>query len=649
MAHDLLSLRESPIAERYAARQAELAVQAAFLSRSLSRLSISRHTATAMACVLVVMLVLVIADPPVLGPLALVLAIYWGVLSAKIDKRYSELQYAECLRQVNSESLARMGREWDQIPLSKTEIPQSSLALANDLDLFGRASLFHLVCQARTSWGIGTLSDWLLSPVEGERLANRQKAVAALAEQLELRQELAARGRLLCGDAAKPEEFVRWAEKEQQSPSVRFLLAWRVIYPVAVVAGVLLFWAGRLTVTEFGSAILIALLFNFGISTLLMGPIHDTLRRLAVYGNGLDQYREVFGLLNKSVDRAPTISAVFAAGSSSFKGACTAVARVQRVLHFAMLLKLPFLHIPIQVFTLWDFHIYYFLEKWRRRHGEQVRGWLQAVGELEALSSLAALAHDNATWCFPRIGEDHSEVFVAEALAHPLLRDAVRVPNDVTLGPRGTVLFVTGSNMAGKSTLLRSIGTNIVLAQAGGPVCATALQMPRIALETTIRVQDSLERGASLFMAELLRLQHVVGQARKLTGDNDTVLLFLLDEILHGTNTAERHIAARAVILELLESRAFGAVSTHDIELAKDPQLAARGQNVHFSEQLVTTGSVPEIRFDYLLKPGIAQTTNALRMLEAVGLRLPSIDQKSEHHKADNVDKLGASRSPRTE
>ena len=628
MTNDLLSLRESPIAERYAARQAELAAQAALLFRSLGLLSMHRHTATAMACVLVVILVLRVAEPPVLAPLALVLTIYWGALSAKIDKRYRELQYVECLRQVICESLARMGREWDQIPLAQTEISPTSRALANDLDLFGRASLFHLVCQAQTSWGIGTLGDWLLSPVEGERLSNRQKAVAALADQLELRQELSARGRLLSGDAAHPEEFVRWAEKKRQTPSVRFLLAWRVIYPVAVAACVLLFWAGMLTATEFGNAILVALLFNFGISTLLMGTIHDTLRRLAVYGNGLDQYREVFGLLNKSVDRMPAVSAVFGTGSSSFSHAPTAVARVQRVLHFAMLLKLPFVHIPIQVFTLWDFHIFHFLEKWRHRHGAQVRGWLQAVGELEALCSLAALAHDNATWCFPRIGEDQTELFVAKALAHPLLRDAVRVPNDVTLGPRGTVLFVTGSNMAGKSTLLRSIGINIVLAQAGGPVCTMALHMPRIARETTIRIQDSLECGASLFMAELLRLQHVVGQARKLNGDSDTVLLFLLDEILHGTNTAERHIAARAVILELLELRAFGAVSTHDIELAKDSQLALLGRNVHFSEQLITTGDVPEIQFDYLLKPGIAQTTNALRLLEAVGLRLPPSGQR---------------------
>jgi len=178
-----------------------------------------------------------------------------------------------------------MRRDWDHIPLVQTKIPQAARALAHDLDLFGRASLFHLVCQAQTSWGIATLRDWLLSPAEGEILVHRQRAVAALAEQLELRQELSARGRLH-GDTALPGEFVKWSETEQRSSTVRFLLAWRLIYPLAIACNVLLFSTGMLTATGFGSSLLVALLFNFGVSTLLMGPIHDTLRRLAVYGNG---------------------------------------------------------------------------------------------------------------------------------------------------------------------------------------------------------------------------------------------------------------------------------------------------------------------------------------------------------------------------
>jgi DNA mismatch repair ATPase MutS len=243
------------------------------------------------------------------------------------------------------------------------------------------------------------------------------------------------------------------------------------------------------------------------------------------------------------------------------------------------------------------------------------------LGEFEAILSLAAIAHDNPTWCFPKISEKSPKVLHAEGLAHPLQRDAQRVGNDITLGCRETVLFVTGSNMAGKSTLLRSIGTNIVLGQSGGPVCATALEMSPVVLGTVFRVQDSLERGVSLYMTELLRLKEVVEQGRALKDASGQVFLFLLDEILHGTNTAERHIAARSVILELLRRGACGAVSTHDLDLPKEAKLAAVSSNVHFSDRLTSENGAPKLHFDYRLRSGIAQSTNALRLLEIIGLK----------------------------
>lgn len=254
------------------------------------------------------------------------------------------------------------------------------------------------------------------------------------------------------------------------------------------------------------------------------------------------------------------------------------------------------------------------LEQWQRKHGGQVRAWFDAIGELEAIASLASLVHDQPDWTFPSIDASNSSI-VATSLGHPLLPSPIC--NDVTVGPQGTFLLVTGSNMSGKSTLLRTIGVNTVLAQAGGPVHAEAMSLPPVELATSMRIQDSLEDGISFFMAELQRLKEVVDHAESLESDVRTQL-FLLDEILQGTNSAERHIAVAKVASRLTASGAMGAISTHDLELANKPELTASCKTVHFKESFSGDG---RMTFDYKMRAGVATTTNALKLLELVGIR----------------------------
>jgi DNA mismatch repair ATPase MutS len=236
------------------------------------------------------------------------------------------------------------------------------------------------------------------------------------------------------------------------------------------------------------------------------------------------------------------------------------------------------------------------------------------MGEAEALTALAGLRHANPDWSFPRLVPGASAL-EAEELGHPLLPPDVCVTNDVEVGPPGRFLLVTGSNMSGKSTLLRALGLNAVLAQAGAPVCARSLTLPPLRVCTSMRVDDSLRGGVSFFMAELRRLKHVVDVAE--AGDEATTL-YLLDEILQGTNTAERRVAARTVIRRLLASGAMGAVTTHDLTLADADDLMEAAVPVHFTE---TVGSPAEgLSFDYRLRPGIARSTNALKLLRLVGL-----------------------------
>jgi hypothetical protein len=438
---------------------------------------------------------------------------------------------------------------------------------------------------------------------------------------LEFRQQFGAHARRVRGKSIDQDAFVRWAEKGVANPPWRFFMAWRIVYPAAAAIAVILFAADVTSSTAFGCTMLAILLFNFGLSVLLVGPIHDLVRGVLNYGHAVDQYRKLFEHLGGVIDRAPSVATALGEASATIADACGALGQLERLAGFARLARLPAVWLPVQVITLWDFHVFQAIEKWRGRYGPRMPGWVRVLGEFEAMLSLAALAHDNPTWCFPRISENSPEMLRAEGLAHPLQRDAERVGNDVRLGPRETVLFVTGSNMAGKSTLLRSIGANVVLGQAGGPACATALEMSPVVLGTVFRVQDSLERGVSLYMSELVRLKAVVEQARALKDKNGAVFLFLLDEILHGTNTAERHVAARSVILELLGQGACGAVSTHDLGLPNESRLAAVARNVHFSDQLGSEQGTPQLCFDYRLRPGIAQSTNALRLLEIIGLK----------------------------
>jgi energy-coupling factor transporter ATP-binding protein EcfA2 len=273
------------------------------------------------------------------------------------------------------------------------------------------------------------------------------------------------------------------------------------------------------------------------------------------------------------------------------------------------------LHVFFAAGLFWDVHVAWGMERWRARAGARVRPWFEALGELEALAALATLAFDHPDWCWPEFveGEPH---FSAEGLGHPLLSETDVKTSDVTLEPPGRFLLVTGSNMSGKSTLLRSVGLAAVLAQAGSVVCATRAQLTPLRAFTSMRIHDSLTGGVSLFMAELLRLKSLVDAVRP---DSEAALLYLIDEVLQGTNSEERRVAARRIIGHLLEENAIGAVTTHDLALHDDPRLDPASSKVHFRETVGEQGD-QVLTFDYLLRPGLATSRNALKLLRIVGL-----------------------------
>jgi hypothetical protein len=517
---------------------------------------------------------------------------------------------ARGLRDVNTESIERLARRWAQIPLRHRMRAPPLHSYAADLDLFGSASLLQLLDTTRTPMGEMTLAEWLLHAAPLDTVRTRQVAMAELAKKLDFRQEL----QLSAGPEnpvrPDPEPLLAWAESGPPHP--RTGLLW-----VARVSPVLLVACGVAQATGWLSSPvwLVFLATNIVLWRVWGERAYATLSDIGAQEPGVRQYVAELDLLSSGTltFAAPRLVALQALGRS----AAMRVHALERIVRFVVP-RSALAYWVVQLVCLWDVHVLAALEDWQAKVGPELRGWLDALGEIEALAALAALAHAHPEWAVPEI-DPTACVLEARQAGHPLLAPGVRVDNDVSLGPEGTFLLVTGSNMAGKSTYLRSIGTNVVLAQAGGPVCARAFRMPPLELCTSMRVVDSLERGVSTFLAEVMRLKQVVDAAREESADKPTVC-YLLDEILQGTNSAERQIAVRQVIRFLVARRAIGAVSTHDLALADLPEFGERAQLVHFQETLTEGAHGPVMSFGYRLQPGLATSTNALRLVAMLGL-----------------------------
>lgn len=553
---------------------------------------------------------------PLGWPLAAALLLVFIALAVYHARLGRERARHATMQAVQRDAIARVERRWVDLPTPWQPPVPPDHPYAFDLDIVGRASLLQILNTTATRLGRETLAGWLLTaPPVADALA-RQGAVAELAPQLDLRQELEHEGRAAANAEADPAPFLAWAEGANTLSGQAWLRWYAWLGPAALL---ILAAASYLGLTPY-PLWAIPLLLNLAVGATAGRQAYQTIAAVAADHRAIAAYAGQLDLLTAapvSDPRLQQLRATFGEGEAS------APALLRRLGRIASMAIPPssMLYLPIQALTLWDVHVVFALERWRQQAGRQARGWLAALGEVEAIAALAGLAHDNPAWVFPQLAETNDRL-VATQIGHPLLREDVRVRNDVTLGPPGTFLLVTGSNMSGKSTLLRALGVNAVLAQAGGAACADALSLPPVAIWTSVRVQDSLERGVSFFLAELQRLKLVVDAASQAHASGGPRVLYLLDEILQGTNTAERSVAARQIIAYLVQQSAIGAVSTHDLALADDPRLEPLAQTVHFTDTVGEGPDAPPMSFDYRLRPGVATTTNALRLMRLIGLDL---------------------------
>lgn len=503
--------------------------------------------------------------------------------------------------------LARLEDRWAGTGETGERFLDPSHPYARDLDLFGKASLFELLCTARTRAGEETLAAWLLAPAPIGEVQQRQNAVADLAQRVAFREKL-----FLLGETVRlgvnPEALAAWGE---QGPVFNKRLT-RVVTPVLAILWILslVCWG------VWGLGIVAA-----AMTVLCLAWAHRLHARLDEASGAVEQAAEDLELLSgvlSLLEREPFSSPKLLEIQNSLKrdgvAPSAAIEKLARLTEFLKQRRNPVAK-PLDVVVFWSAQVIFAAERWRREFGPQIRAWLGAVGELEALTALSAYAYEHPADVFPELIEG-APLFDAEGLAHPLLPLDKAVRNDLKLGDGLQLMILSGPNMAGKSTFIRSIGANAVLAQCGAPVRAVRLRLSPLAVAASICILDSLSGGVSRFYAEIRRVKLISDLTQ-----GPIPVLFLLDELLSGTNSHDRLAGTEFVVRSLVEHKAIGIVSTHDLALTAIPEaMGERATNCHFEDRFEDSRLI----FDYKLKPGVVRTSNALELMKSIGLGVES-------------------------
>lgn len=544
----------------------------------------------------------------------LALAALFAATALWHDRVLKRAQRTRLFREINERALHRLHRDFTNLTSRTQARAEADHPYAADLDLFGERSLSLLLDDTATQIGEDRLWHWLLSPGDIALLPARQAAVRELTAAFDFREALEAEGRLLSAQKANPARLICWARGEVDPRPRRWRWAARLM-PPATISLWAVWYLGAISLPLWlpllAAQLAIALFFGRLASGLFADAEGPSER--------LGSFRGIFAHLERAQFQSSALAACSARLSASGATPSVEMDRLARTLGFLRLRHQPLFHIPLAGLFLWDLHFAGALEAWRARCGHRIGDWFDALADVEAMSSLAGFAALDERPCWPEFTAD--VCLEAEALGHPLIARERRVCNDLALTSSGrmarpAVLLVTGSNMAGKTTFLRAIGLNAVLALSGAPVCARAMRLGALSVCSSMRINDSLGEGLSLFHAEVRRMKQILDASA--IGS----VLFLLDEVLHGTNTAERQLASKAIVRALVERGAIGAIATHDVGLTElERSLAGRVCNAHFTDAI----REGELTFDYCLRPGVVATSNALWVIRQAGIDLPEL------------------------
>ncbi|MDP4216366.1 MAG: hypothetical protein Q8927_09200 [Bacteroidota bacterium] len=492
----------------------------------------------------------------------------------------------------------------DQVgPADPAEHPYSY-----DLDIFGKGSVFAMLNRSQSEPGRDLLASWLMTPADRGSIRERQEAIKELAGDPDRLFDLAVIGRQRPLRNRTVQHILHWLKKEEAPFSESYWALVRWGYPVVTLGLLACYIAGLIGGNEFGFFCLLFLGISSYFSKTVIAhyvALSGIVKEVGVLSEGIGQIEErtFHAGLNKRLQGSLLHPHQ---ASKEIKG-------LDGLLHRFDYRLNPYVFIPLNAFLLWDLWQMHGLNTWRQRNRERIGQWTQTLAGMEALGSMALLYFNHPDWCFPEIVEGTFE-FGAQGLGHPLIPERKRVTNDFAISGTGRLELVTGSNMAGKSTWLRTVGVNMVLAMAGSPVCARSCRLSVVSVVSSMRVADNLEDSTSTFYAELKKLRSIIEKVK-----HHEPVFILLDEILRGTNSRDRLAGSRALIRQLIREGAVGIIATHDLELAQmEEELPGHIYNYYFDVQFFGE----ELGFDYTLRNGICTTKNAELLMKQIGIEL---------------------------
>lgn len=542
----------------------------------------------------------------ILFTLVMFLLFRWLVIKDLANK--DAIAHLGHLIRINIEEEKAIKGEYFQFGDGSAYMPKDH-PYANDIDIIGHASLYQFCNRTTSAIGAKQLSDWLLEPAQAPEIKGRQIAVKELSQKRNWAQHIQAAGKEAPVREDTRGRLMQWLHDPAlflNFPHWRWL---RIVLPAIILSitiSAILEWVPMNFL--YGSLLVFAVL-AFQVNKVI-APLHDQLSKMV---DELDTLSRSMAILEKENFSSPLLLHLQQHFRKENESASLKVRHIKRILDRLDLRYNIVLSAPLNLLLLWNLQQVLSLEKWKKEHITEVAGWFAALGKFEALNSFGTIAFNNPKWAFPVLADNHFEV-EAKDMGHPLINIRKRVNNDIAINKSGELMIVTGSNMAGKSTYLRSTGINIILAMAGAPVCAVYFRISPVQLLSSMRVADNLEESTSTFYAELKKLKMIIDKV-----NNNERIFILLDEILRGTNSLDRHTGSVALVKQLIRHNASGIIATHDVTLAEmKKEYPENILNYHFDAQV----SNEELYFDYKLKEGISTSLNASILMKKIGIEL---------------------------
>ncbi len=537
------------------------------------------------------------------------------VLFAQLILRYNKTErqknYARHLEEINTLEFKANKGDYSQYADGREFIDRDHFN-SYDLDLFGHASVFQFINRTTSLPGARLLARWINSPAPIEEIKARQEAVQELSPQIDWRQRFMTLGHFNRKAVNNPGELVSWTQSENLFRNVKRLRI--TTFSLSAVSFGLII----MVIVSWPAAVLLVVAMLNALVYFRQGKKINTIhQQVSKSASFIQTYSEMISAVEEKefkTEKLRFLHNVFKtdpAASDSIKKLSKLVNRLDTRLNILV-------SIPLNLFFFWDIHYCLALEKWKNRHSEEINHWFDAMAEFEVLNSLANMSFNNPDWVMPEIIPGFFTLR-AENMGHMLIPRERRILNDLRIEKENSILIVTGSNMSGKSTFLRTCGVNAVVALAGGPVCATSFTLSHVQVHSSMRISDSLEDNTSSFYAELKRLATIIHYAEK-----DPRVFLLLDEILRGTNSNDRYTGSVALIRQLSDYGTVAIVATHDLKLAEMKKiLPAHIENYHFDVKV----EGEELYFDYKLTPGICTSLNASILMKKMGIKIGTRDK----------------------